>query len=289
MPELLMHDQTKQQVVEFLANPAHAVLLVGLPGIGKGALALHVAAQMLQVTDEQLAQQPYFKHIVPEKTSISIDTIRELQHFMQLKTIGQAPIRRVIVMEHADGLTIEAQNAYLKLLEEPPADTVMILTVANQRALLPTIQSRIQTLAVHAPSADAVRSAFATRGKDPQAVTQAYFLSGGLPGLMTALLDDDQEHQLAASVATAKKLLQQSTFDRLCLVDGLSKQKDEAYFLFDALERMAQVALQHAAQKAEPSRIKQWHRVLTVTARAREALGQSVNAKLVLTNAMLEL
>lgn len=289
MADLVLHAQTAALVAQCTANPTHAVLLVGPDGVGKGALARHIAARLLDVTAEKLAGHPYVKRIEPEKNSISIDTIRELWHFMQLKTIGQAPIRRIVIMEHADALTTEAQNAYLKLLEEPPADTVMLLTASHQRALLPTIRSRVQTLAVQAPPAAPLRAAFVKAGKSEQAVTQAYFLSGGLPGLMAALLAEDHAHPLAASVSLAKNLLQQTAFERLAAADGLSKQKETAAQFFEALERMAHAALTQAAAKNEPSRIRQWHRVLSVAAAGRKALSQNASAKLVLTNALLAL
>jgi DNA polymerase-3 subunit delta' len=285
---ILLHPTTKQHVAQFVAQPVHAVMLVGANGTGKTYLAEHVLEQVLQLPDT-LSSHPYYKQITPEKSSISIEAIRDLQHFLQLRTIGDKPFRRAVVIEHAEGLTIEAQNAFLKLLEEPPADTMLVLTVSNQQAVLPTIRSRVQAIPVHAPEEQMVRTYFSEQGKDTSTINQAYFLSSGLPGLMHALLNEDDTHPLMAGAATAKELLQKTTFQRLALVDTLSKQKDETVYVLEALQRIAQTGLNQAAGKSDVSRVKQWHRILRVTTDALDALAQSANAKLVLSNAMLQL
>jgi DNA polymerase-3 subunit delta' len=286
----VLHDSTKRHVAQFTDQPVHAVLLVGSNGIGKASIAELMLARMLELDAQGLAAHPYYKVIRPDaKGTTSIDAIRELQHFLQLKTIGTKPLRRAVVIEHAETLTTEAQNAFLKILEEPPQDTVVMLTADNQRALLPTILSRVQTIPVSAPDEQALKTHFAAQGKDAAAITQAYFLSGGLPGLMTALLSDDDTHPLVQGVAAAKEVLQKQLFERLALVEGLSKQKDQAVYMLQALQHIAQTGLNQAAGKSDPAKIKQWHHILKVTSEASDALAQNANTKLVLSNLMLQL
>lgn len=288
--QLLLHPTTKQQVVRLVQQPTQSLLLIGSNGIGKGQLATAMAADSLQLPHEEaLAAHPYYKHINFEKDSISIDAIRDLQRFLQLKTIGDKPFRRAIVIEHAENLTVEAQNAYLKLLEEPPADTIMLLTVDNQRALLPTILSRVQAITIHAPDETSLKTHFNSRGKQEAAIRQAYFLSGGLLGLMHALLEEDTSHPLLTGVTAAKDILQKTTFERLALVEGLAKQKTEATYTLQALQHMAQTALTQAAGKADAAKVRQWHRVLKLSSEALAALDQNANTKLVLSDLMLRL
>src|SRR5690606_4976469 len=161
------------------------------------------------------------------KPSIPIDAIRELQKFLRLKTTGQGDFRRTVIIEDAHKMTTEAQNAFLKLLEEPPSDTLIILTAVTPRALLPTILSRAQHVAINVPAEDQLRPLIEKSGKDAEAARQAYFLSGGLPGLLSALLGNE-DHPLTTNVNLAKEILQKQTFERLCLVDPLSKQRDTA-------------------------------------------------------------
>jgi len=284
---LVLHETTDNQVRQFVANPSHAVLLTGADGIGKGSLATYIAATLLK--RENLESYPQFMRVIPDGTAISIEKIRELQKFLQLKTAGSEPLRRAIIIEHADALTTEAQNAYLKLLEEPPADTLMVLTAGSPRSLLPTIMSRLQTITVHTPTAAQLQPMLQASGKDETALRQAYFLSAGLPGLLSALIAGDETHPLLAAVGTAKDLLQKTPFERLSLVEQLSKQKETAAAVLDALDRMAQAGLQGAAGKSDTQRLKQWHHIRRATHEARSSLQRSGNTKLTLSNLFLHL
>jgi DNA polymerase III subunit delta' len=292
-PVVILHPHTKQHVAQFVAQPMHAVLLIGSNGIGKTTIAEQIITEVLAIEAAKLANYPYISRVQPEKNSISIEAIRELQRFLQLKTIGQKPLRRAVIVEHAEALTTEAQNAFLKLLEEPPTDTIIILTADNQRALLPTILSRVQSIPIAAPEEQHLKQHFAEQGKEAGAITQAYFMSGGLPGLMSALLNDDETHPLMAGVAQAKEILQKQTFERLAMVESFSKQKDQALFMLEALQHIAQTGLNQAvaqaATPAAPAKVKQWHHILKVTTQAIDALNQNANAKLTLSNLMLQL
>ncbi len=281
--DVILHQATRRQLQLFLARPTHALLLTGPAGIGKTVVAEALAAELLAA---KLDSYPYYLAVRPEGLSISIDTIRRLQKFLQLKTVGDRPIRRVIVIEHAHKLTTEAQNAFLKLLEEPPADTVIILTAHAVHGLLPTIVSRVQMATVHPPSEEQLQPLLQASNKDQKTRQQAWFLSSGLPGLLHALLYEE-EHPLLASVAMAKDLLQKPTFERLAAVDPLNKQKDTALGVVEALERIAQAGIAGAGTRGDTARIRQWHTVRTQSHKARQALQASANTKLVLTNLFL--
>lgn len=285
MDGLILHEATRQQLEHFIARPSHALLLAGPAGIGKGAIAEVLAAEILGVKP---ASHPYHLTIHPDGLSISIQVVRDLQKFLQLKTVGEKPLRRTIIVESAHAMTTEAQNAFLKLLEEPPADTLVILTANSPRSLLPTILSRAQTISINAPTEDQLKSMLAASGKDAGAANQAYFLSGGLPGLLHALLNEE-EHPLLTSVAQAKEVLQKEPFDRLVMVDALSKQREAAVGVVEALERISQAGLAGAGTKQDTARIRQWHKIRKASLEAKRALDRSANSKLVLSNLFLSL
>lgn len=78
--------------------------------------------------------------ISPIKKNLSIDQIRELK-----KHIFQKPVKdkfKFVLIEQAEKLTTEAQNALLKIFEEPPSHAVIVLEAKNKSQILPTIQSR---------------------------------------------------------------------------------------------------------------------------------------------------
>ncbi|HEX8763431.1 MAG TPA: AAA family ATPase [Candidatus Saccharimonadales bacterium] len=287
---LVVHPLTKQHVAQFLKTPVHALMIVGSDGIGKGAIAAAIAAAVLQVDPEKLDQYPYFKRSLPdEKATTSIETIRGLQRFLQLRTTGQGRIRRIIILEHAGTMTTEAQNAFLKVLEEPPTDTLIILTADSQRAVLPTILSRVQIMTIATPTEEAIRAHFSSLGREAAAITQSYFLSGGLPGLMHALLHEESDHPLLAGVAQAKALLQNPLFERLALVESMVKQKGQVISTLEALQHIAQTGLNQATDKQDQAKIKQWHHVLKLATEALQALAANANTKLTLSNLALRL
>lgn len=77
---------------------------------------------------------------------ISIAEVRELKRKMQLTAFEGS--KKIVVIWHAEKINQEGANAFLKLLEEPPPDTHIILTLEEPAQLLPTILSRCQTLRV---------------------------------------------------------------------------------------------------------------------------------------------
>lgn len=188
---------------DFIEHPVHAVLLTG-PSAETTAGAVAAAQSLLQGRPE------YLRHVLPDaKGAISIAHIRALIEFFQLKVPGRATIRRAAIIEQADAMTREAQNALLKILEEPPADSVLILTAINPQDLLPTIRSRVQVRHLQGET----------------------------------LIPDTEAVQLV------KQALGGTSYDRLLLIDGPLKARDVAKVFVDTLATVAEASLQAAAQK----------------------------------------
>lgn len=290
MNELVIHDQTKAQLELYTQDPPHALLLVGPNGSGKSAIVEDITKRLLSKVDEL-----HFKTVQPEKdkNSIGIEAVRELQQFTKLKLANDQE-RRIIYIDDAHLLTTEAQNAFLKLLEEPSAGTYFILSATNEQQLLSTIRSRVQHITVHRPDRSLVEQHFLDKLYDAKDIAQAYSLSGGLPGLMTTLLENT-EHPIRQSAQLARQLLQMSQFERLCQVDSLAKNKPETIQLLHILQLMARTALEQTANKAIEAQsdadkpLRQWHKVLKASYEAEQALAVSAQSKLALSNLMLSL
>ncbi len=289
---IVLHPLTQLAVQEYISRPAQALLITGPGGSGKASLAWHIVAEILQInrsTPGSEPTHPYLRTIRPEAgKSIPIETIRELQHFLNLSIPGSRPdsIARIALIEDAHHLTPEAQNALLKTLEEPPADTVIILTATGMDAVLPTIQSRVRQLTVLPPPTDTLIPHFESLGYSADEITRALMLGGELPGLASALLAQDTEHSLVAATTHARGILQSKTYERLLLVDGLSKQKQLCLDVLFVLGQMSRMALKRSADTKAAAR---WQRVLRATYNATEQLQHNTQTKLVLTNLMLEL
>ena len=290
---LVIHPTTQAALDAYALTPAHALLVTGAKGTGKGTILRLISSSLLgrdMLSVEVYTAHPYIRIIRSEDgKAISIETIRELQHFLSLKIPGKdvaGTTTRVIVIEDAHLLTAEAQNALLKTLEEPPAGTVLLLTAHSLDSVLPTIQSRVRQLVVQPPSDDQVTAYFQAQGFGAAAIDRALLISGGLPGMTQALLSEDEQHPLYVATTHARGILQSKTYERLLLVDGLAKQKELCTDILYVVGRMARMALTRTADKAG---IDRWNRVMRATYDAERQLSKSVQAKLVLTNFMLAL
>lgn len=284
---MLLQEHTKQLLDAALATDTHALLFSGPEGTGKGHVARYFASQKLGVDIEKLAGHPYFTIIEPVNNSISIEQIRELQKFLQLKVPGTASVRRAVLIENAHTMTNEAQNALLKSLEEPPADTIIMLTAPKSLQLRETIYSRVQQVPL-LPVSHSESLAYFKPTHSEQDIQKAYMMSGGHVGLMQALLSAE-EHPLAAEVAKAKHVIIASTFERLAQVDELSKQKEQLPLFLKACKLICTTALHQAAQKNETAKIARWHKSLGAIQDAEAALSHSPNSKLLLTDLFLHL
>lgn len=284
MDELIIHPQTLAQLNAYIQAPTQAVLLVGSSGSGKLTIAKKLTEATMELSPGNFDTHSYTLHITSDEgKAIGVESIRELEHFLSLKVPGQRTFNRVVIIEDSHLLTLEAQNALLKTLEEPPVGTLIILTASHGRALLPTIHSRLQAISIHRPSQEALREFFHGSGFNDADISQATAMGGGLPGLMQALLSDEQ-HPLKAAAEEARQLLSQPLFERLKSVDTLSKQRVLASDTVDMLQQMAHVSLQKVTGQAA----ERWQKMLTASYEAAGALQASAQLKLVLTNMVLQ-
>lgn len=282
MTELILHPATARQLESFIRSPSHAVMLVGPVGSGKDTLASNLAQSALKVPN--LENYPYKLFLSSkEGKAIGIETVRELEHFLSLKVPRNDEYNRVVIVQNAENLSLEAQNALLKTLEEPPADTLIILNTSYSQALLPTIRSRTQSINVKQPEKNEVTKHFKQANYSQQQIEQAYAISGGLPGLMEALLQD-ADHPLLLATEKAREILKANTYERLLMVDELAKQRTLAQNTIYILGQMAHVSLQSADKTAA-----KWQAILTASHNATKDLMANAQPKLVLTNLVLSI
>src|SRR6266403_3807145 len=123
---------------------AHAYLVTGPPGSGKQALAAEVASLVNGTPAKEVfsakAREIFIAGPESKSRRISIEQIRELEHTLQMRAANSR--RKVAIISNADRLGDAAANAFLKTLEEPPKDSLLLLLSALPEALPETILSR---------------------------------------------------------------------------------------------------------------------------------------------------
>lgn len=208
MASLVMHPATRKLLDAYLKTPAHALLLDGEEGAGLGAIAHDVAAQLSG--NSQLVTV-----IEPEKGLISIERIRHL--YEQTRSIQKG--RRCIVIDDADSMSTDAQNALLKLLEEPVENVHFVLTTHHLSRLLATIRSRTQHINVMPVNEAESRALLASHGLTDMQQLQALFLAIGRPAELTRLASDKEYLASRSTVVTdARTFLQTDDYSRLVII-----------------------------------------------------------------------
>ncbi len=212
-----------QRIYQQKERMSHALLLHGRSGTGKLDFAQHLSQALLcsapkdseacdvcpQCTWFKEGAHPDFKYITPEdaetsedapkkkaskKTQISVDQIRQLIQALSLTNHGVSSLR-VVLIHPAESLNTASANALLKVLEEPPNNTVFILVTHQIHRLLPTILSRCQSIAMPLPARDEA-IAWLTNQKVASAA-EALDYQGGAP---LAALQAQQDVSVQSSV-----------------------------------------------------------------------------------------
>ncbi len=299
----------------------HATLLRGRAGIGKDDFALHLAHTLLcsQVSLEgacgacpsclwlKEGNHPDFKFITPEdeveesaskkkinkKTQISVAQIRKLYDFLSLSS-HQVHGQRIILISPAEALNLASANALLKMLEEPPANTLFLLVASQPQRLLPTIISRCQVIDFSIPSkVDATDWLMAQGVHQPEALLE---YAGGAP--LAAL--QMQDH-LAANEQLIQQLSKGGRLDPfvsapLFLTAGMERAIDIIQkWVFDLLSyRLTQSshyhsqqiqALQALCKSVNLSVLLQFQRSLT---EAKKAANHPLSNEMQLENLLLQ-
>ncbi len=287
MSELLFHPSTRNQFKALAQSTPHALIVAGQVGSGKQTLAENFIHEALSI--KSTINQAYVLVINPYNSSIGIEEVRKVINFLNRKTTGRSRLRRAVLINDAHTMTGEAQNALLKSLEEPPADTLLVLTADDITNLKPTIRSRSQTLTILPVDLSAATQYFEKSGHSEQSINQAYYMSGGRVGLLCAILNDATEHELIGAIEKAKAIITMTIYERLLLVDNLSKQKEQAHQLLVGLECISLSGMRHAADNQNQVLTKKFHDISSQAVSVRDKLKKNANAKAVLTELFIQL
>jgi hypothetical protein len=280
--ETLLNPSIKARLNIISKSPPHAILIVGGSVESNYLLSIELASEILEIETEDFDSYPYKKVISSkDNKAISIEEIADLQKFLTLKIASGKVTNRVAIINGANLMSLPAQNALLKTLEEPPHKTVLILTTDNEESLISTIISRSTILRNISPTSDQLKSYF--KEYNEHEFNRAFAISSNDVVLLKSLLEDKQ-HPLYLASDLTKKLLKGDKYERLVLVDELSKDREMVDRVLFILERMASTALLTTTKGSD-----KWREILNNSLEAKSALKKNAQTKLVLINLMLSI
>ncbi|MCD8379632.1 MAG: DNA polymerase III subunit delta' [Lachnospiraceae bacterium] len=307
------HIKNHMQAAVRHENPSHAYLLSGEKGSGKKMLAEAFASALqcegepgekpcgkcLSCMQMMTGNHPDVIYVRHEKPNvISVDEIRRQLN----QDVGIKPYRskwKIYIVDEAEKMNVQAQNAALKTLEEPPDYAVILLLTANTDSMLETIKSRCVTLAVRPVQEDTLRHYLMRQAKLPdyQAGLCAAFARGNVGRALLLSSSPEFEEDREETVSLLRSMKLKSVNDLAAVArKKVEKGADPAVFLEllqlwyrDVLLYKATNSAKHLIFNGEVQYIKKTaaecsfeglNRILEAITQTADRLSGNVNAEL---------
>ncbi len=250
--EILGHEQIKEHFYNAIltGNISHAYILTGEAGMGRkslaGAFALSLLCENSQADPcrqchacKQVlsGNHPDLIRVTHEKPgSIGVDDVRhQINDTIQVRPYSSS--HKIYIVDEAEKMTVQAQNALLKTIEEPPSYAVILLLTTNADAFLPTILSRCVQLKLK-PLPDAAVKEYLTGTMEvsqPQAEIYAAFARGNL-GKAIHLASSEDFKLMYSEILGMLKNLKKSDISQL--LEYIRSMKDHNLNVYDCLDFM---------------------------------------------------
>lgn len=234
----------------------HSFLLYGPKGAGKKTLARYLTAQLLcgekdapcfaciSCRTVQNGQHPDVFSVSHSGKlgGFSVDTIRHICSDAYIAPNNGA--RKIYLFEDADRITVQAQNALLKLVEEPPDCTYFIFTAEEKHVFLDTILSRVSSVGVMPCSEAECRQALLAFGHTDAEATEAITAFHGNLGQCINYLTAEETRRAVSRIHTISDcLIRRDEYGLLVALTAASNEKQELRLCLNLLDRLLRDAI----------------------------------------------
>ena len=216
----IMNPASEVLFVAITNNLPQSLLITGESRVGLSTIASYIA--QLRNVKPIIVLPEKDEKIDIDKGSIAVDSMRRLYDEVRTKTT----VDRIIIIDYAERMTHQAQNAFLKLLEEPNDGVYFILVSHSLSKLLPTIISRAERLDMQPITVGQSNQLLDLLGiVDDKKRAQLLFMAEGLPAELTSLSKNDEYFEnRSVMMRDARELLQGNLYQKLLLAQ---KYKDD--------------------------------------------------------------
>jgi len=216
----ILNMASEKTILATVANMPQSLLITGYSGVGLSTAAKYIA-QLLDIKPIVILPEKDEK-IDLDRGMITVDIMRRVFDDTRTKNATD----RIVIIDYAQRMTTQAQNAFLKLLEEPGAGLHFILVSNTVGKLLPTILSRVKKIELKPiTTAQTEQLLDYLQIKDTTKRSQLMFMASGLPAELNRLVIDSEYFDKRSSmVRDARELLQGKLYQKLLIAQ---KYKDD--------------------------------------------------------------
>lgn len=247
---MLFNRTEKEKLLSEIASGklSHAYLIEGGEGCGKTYFARFAAAAVLCTGDKPpcgkcpscvkalAGSHPDLFYFSPDKkASMGVETVRDIKK--SLFFMPNDGDRKVYIIDDAQKMTVQAQNALLKFIEEPPASVLFFIVADKKESLLPTVVSRTRIISL-APSDNAdIRRFLMSESKKSggEQIDEAINMAEGSPGKALKLLCRDFSLQRQLCLDFMPVLVSTSKSDAMAFLLSMKLNRDGVKEFFTLL------------------------------------------------------
>ncbi|NTW61640.1 hypothetical protein HGB24_03070 [Candidatus Saccharibacteria bacterium] len=238
MKNIYLNSSSRKFIDALTKKLPQSLMLSGDPGVGLGAIAGFIADAHDVRTTVILPEKD--EKIDIEKGIIGVDLIRRLYDMLKTKSS-----KRIIVIDYAERMTHQSQNAFLKLLEEPNSGTHFILLAHSTTGILPTIMSRVEEIKIKPISKSQTEKLLDSMGiTDEKKRAQLLYIASGLPAEIIRLAGDTTYFEKRSQIIRdAKEMLASNKYAKFQIAQKYKDDRPSALQLLGDMAKMLKANL----------------------------------------------
>ncbi len=251
MDNIYINPSTKKMIDLSTKNLTQSLLLFGDRGIGLTSIGRYIAEKMGVIPIVILPEKD--EKVDIQKGIISVEIMRRL--YDGTRTIQP---KNLIIIDYAERMTHQAQNAFLKLLEEPKPNIHFILLSHSISSLLPTVISRVQRINIKPISTDQSNKLLDKLGvTESKKRSQLLFIANGLPAELSRLANDKEYFTKRSTIVRdAREMLRNSAYQKIKIANDYKDDRESALRLLLDMANILKLSITDSSKSETIDKIK---------------------------------
>jgi len=240
----IINPSSEKLIIATAKDLPQSLLLSGDKGVGLSTIAKYMCS-LCKVKPTVILPEKDEK-IDLEAGIISVDIMRRLYE----DTRSKHSSKQIIIIDYAERMTQQAQNAFLKLLEEPGLGVYFILVTNSISKLLPTIVSRVKIINIKPISTEQTNEFLdLLKIDDKTKRSQLLFMAGGLPAELSRLNNDEKYFEArSVIIRDARELLSGSIYRKLLIAQKYKDNREAVLLLLLDMSKILKLTIESNPQ-----------------------------------------